>query len=95
MLIPKNPRIKSKKLQRAAMSESCVMCHEDQTVVLAHLPDKNSGMGLKCHDFIGGHLCYKCHEYADNEGRADYKWRYLALTRTLERLFRRDIIKVA
>jgi len=93
-MFPKQGRIESKKLREAAKEQFCVMCGNTETVVLAHLPHKNSGMGQKCHDFIGAHLCYHCHEYADGEGRQDYEWRYLALTRTLERLFRGELLGV-
>ena len=92
MSFPKNPRFVSKKLQRAAKDQACVMCEKDDgTVVLAHLPWRNA-MGTKCDDFIGGHLCYMCHEYADGEGRKDHEWRYLALTRTLQRLFKLELL---
>jgi hypothetical protein len=97
MMIPKSPRFNSKKLREAARNESCVMCENDEEgkVILAHLPYRNSGTGLKCSDFIGAHLCFDCHDYADSaEGRMAFEWRYLALTRTLERLFQNGTLIV-
>lgn len=81
------------KLRRAARGQSCVMCNRDDgTTVLAHLPWRNSGMGMKCPDIVGAHLCVECHGYADGAGRADHEWRYLALSRTLARLWQDSVV---
>lgn len=60
--------------------------------MLAHLPYRNSGMGMKCPDICGAHLCSKCHAYADGPGRMDHEWRFLALSRTLKRLVDMGVI---
>lgn len=85
---------KSLKLRRAAKDQACVMCRaEDGTVVLAHLPWRNSGMGQKCPDICAAHICVNCHSYADGaDGRKDFEWRMLALTRTLARLWEQGVI---
>lgn len=63
---------KIKKLRDAARDQSCVRCGKrDGTIVLAHYSGMNShkfgkGMGTKCHDLIGAHLCYDCHTYMDS-----------------------------
>ena len=86
--------MKSPKLRKAPNGLPCVMCQtDDSTVVLAHLPFRNSGMGMKAPDICGAHLCARCHEYADSAGRMDHEWRFLALSRTLERLWRSGVVK--
>lgn len=81
-------------LRQFARDQPCVMCKaEDGTTVLAHLPWRNSGMGMKCPSLFGAHLCHKCHEYADRTGRIDHEWRYLALTRTLQRLIDAGMVR--
>lgn len=80
----------SKKLRDAPKNQACVVCGWDAEgeVVLAHLPmDEYGGTGIKAPDFMGAHLCGKCHTYADGEGRKDWHWRMKAMVRTLERLF--------
>jgi len=77
------------KLRRLAKGQSCVMCGaDDGTIVLAHLPYRNSGMGMKAPDVCGAHLCFRCHNEADGPRRMDHEWRFLALSRTLERLWK-------
>lgn len=69
------------------------MCdREDETVVLAHLPWRNSGMGMKAPCICGAHLCATCHAYVDGPGRADHEYRFLALSRTLARLWDAGVI---
>jgi hypothetical protein len=86
--------VKSNKLRKAARDQACVMCAaDDGTVVLAHLPFRNSGMGIKAPDICGAHLCFGCHHYADGDGRMDHEWRFMALSRTLERLWRNGVVK--
>jgi len=78
-------------------------------VVLAHLAFKDGGMATKSPDHQGGHLCNAnsqlgfiraidpqmgCHQYADGEGRDDIEFKFIALTRTLARLFNNGTIEV-
>jgi len=90
-------RYNSKRLRRAAKDQPCVWCGaEDGTVVLAHLPGSYYRMGAgtaqKTHDWLGAHLCQKCHEYADGDGRKDAAFRMAVLCLTLERLFEQGVL---
>ena len=92
MLIPKTQRFESKKLRNAANGESCVMCDaQDDTVVLAHLPHNDAGVGQKTHDWKGAFLCARCHAQVDGREQPshqnDWEWKFIALTRTLKRQF--------
>lgn len=94
-------------LRKAAQNQSCVMCGYDEegAVVLAHLPHRNSGMGMKCPDIVGAHLCSRCHDFIDGRAKVDglglshdedeglFEWRYLVLTRTLERLWKDGTVR--
>ncbi len=90
---PPSPRYLSKRLRRAAKDQSCVLCGNDEEgrVILAHLPSQSYGMTAGCaqktHDWLGAHLCDRCHAYVDGPGRKDTDLRMMALCRTLERLF--------
>lgn len=98
MLLPKQPRIESKRLRDAAKGESCVLCANgpDETTVLAHLPIAGEfGVGMKTDDLIGAHVCATHHAYLDGpEGRQDWRTRFLALVRTLRRLQRLGLLSV-
>lgn len=82
------PRLKPKTpLREAARGESCVACGAPGAV-LAHLADPGqSGVGQKCDDEMGAHLCGRCHYEADHgRYRRDYKWRHRMIGRTAGRL---------
>jgi hypothetical protein len=92
-------RYKSKKLRDAARGESCVLCGcRDETIVLAHLPSAvygmSAGTGQKTHDWLGAHLCLRCHTNMDSVWRRNTEIRMKALCLTLQRLFDKGIIKV-
>lgn len=77
---------------------NCVMC-KDPECCMAHLRASDAGTGQKCDDIISGHLCQKCHDYADGRtndgGQIDWYWKFLALSRTLHRLVHDGVITVA
>ena len=89
------PIRKIQKLRDEARGKDCQACGiNDGTIVLAHLPYRNSGVSLKCPDYVGAWLCSACHTYADGDGRMDFQFRYLALTRTLTELFEDGVLIV-
>ena len=92
-------RFESKLLRKAARGKRCVLCNAcDDTIVLAHLPGSFYGMaagtGQKTHDWLGAHLCMRCHEKMDTIWRRETEIRMKALCLTLERLFEEGIIVV-
>ena len=69
------------KLREAARDQSCIACGaQDGTVVLAHYTGVmrglyGGGLGIKCHDLIGAHLCHGCHSDMDTYSRnKDQRW---------------------
>ena len=99
----RTPPLVSKKLRDGAKDESCVMCGYDEAgaVVTAHLPGAEyglpAGMGEKCDDWGSAYLCNRpngCHQYADGEGRRDYKWRLTAMVRTWRRRIEQGLVVV-
>lgn len=70
MNIPKNPRLKSKKITGSAKGEDCTLrmpgvCNfNPDTTVFAHIG--GAGMGLKAHDIHGFYACSDCHDLIDN-----------------------------
>lgn len=69
-------RVESKKLRDSARGRSCTLrlpgCgHEDGTVVLAHLPCGQKGMGMKSPDQMAVFACYSCHAQLDGASRWD------------------------
>jgi hypothetical protein len=97
LLLPKDPAFRSQKLRTAARDQACVNCGaQDGTVVLAHLPMAGeSGTGYKTHDWLGAHLCRRCHDIVDGpEGRDDIDLRHRVLVRTLKRLFAAGVLVV-
>jgi hypothetical protein len=84
---------KMPRIRKLAEGQSCVACGNwDGTVVHAHLPNagvSDAGMGGKCLDLWGAHLCSACHYEADHgEYRNDIWWRtrmvYLTQCRLVE-----------
>ena len=75
-------RIVSKKLRDSANGQTCTLrldgCgHDDGTVVLAHLPCGQKGVGMKSPDQMAVFACHSCHQVIDGSGRwsvpaADY-----------------------
>ena len=89
---------KSKKLRDSARNQACVMCLDDSPglVVLAHRNIPGFfGTGMKGPDWWSAELCYKCHEYGDNEGRKDYQWWERAVFLTTRRRIMRGLVEVA
>lgn len=97
MTLQKELRYQSQVLRRAAKNRSCVLCGNEQTTVLGHLPGAYYGMpagtGQKTHDWLGAHLCVHCHEKMDTIWRKDTEIRMRALCKTLQRLFDEGTIR--
>ncbi len=69
-------RIVSKTLRDSARGQSCTLrlpgCgHDDGTVVLAHLPCGQKGVGMKSPDQMAVFACHSCHMQLDGAGRWD------------------------
>jgi alcohol dehydrogenase class IV len=71
MLLPKSPRVKSKKLTDSAKHQECTLrlpgiCNHDcETTVAAHLPGHIRGMAMKENDLHTVHACCACHDVID------------------------------
>lgn len=100
--------IHSPKIRKAARGEQCTLqivgtcCHDPATVVFAHLPSENNGMGTKSSDLCGCFACRACHDMIDGRTRpshefAEHKDWYLlrAYRRTMERLWQLEILRIA
>ena len=64
------------KITRAARMRSCSLrlpsCrNEIETVVFAHAPSIDKGMGIKSPDWWGAFACHHCHTIADGSKRFD------------------------
>ncbi len=74
-MIPKNKPIHSDKVRRAARGQQCalrlpgVCSHDPETVILAHPPLSNGGMGTKGSDIDGAFVCAACHDVLDGRAR--------------------------
>jgi hypothetical protein len=68
-MIPKNKRLKSKKITDSAKGEDCTLripgvCNfNPETTIFAHI--NGAGMALKAHDIHGCYACSDCHRYYD------------------------------
>ncbi|WP_299947566.1 hypothetical protein [uncultured Microbulbifer sp.] len=77
------------KLLRLAKGRDCVRCGNNEgTTVAAHYQGQRShsygkGRGIKPHDAMAAHLCYRCHAEADSSGLGscpeDHSSRFLLL----------------
>jgi hypothetical protein len=80
-------------------TDYCVMCQatvEPGSVVLAHLYGPGQGvMGSKIHDLSAAHLCFDCHNYIDRVNPSDTEFKFLALQRTILKLYEDGIIAIA
>jgi len=86
------------RIRKLAAGQQCVACGSwDDSVVLAHMPIAgiaDAGMGGKCLDLWGAHLCKSCHWQADHgHYRRDTEWRARMVYRTLSRLVEQGHIK--
>ena len=71
-------RVESKKLRDSARDQSCTLrlsgCgHDDGTVVLAHIPCGQKGMGMKGPDVIACFACNNCHSIIDGRKRGEFE----------------------
>lgn len=71
-------RVVSKKLRDSARDQTCTLrlqgCgYDDGTVVLAHLPCGQKGMGMKGPDVIACFACDSCHSIIDGRKRGEYE----------------------
>lgn len=69
-------RVVSKKLRDSARDQCCTLrldgCgHDDGTVVLAHLPCGQKGVGMKSPDNMAVLACMSCHQIIDGPDRWD------------------------
>jgi len=69
-------RVVSKALRDSARGRSCTLrlpgCgHDDGTVVLAHLPCGQKGVGMKSPDQMAVFACHSCHAQLDGASRWD------------------------
>lgn len=68
-------RKKQSRLTRAARGQDCALClvphcvNDPETVVLAHMPHIDNGMGTKGPDYWSAFACHVCHDIVD--GRVD------------------------
>jgi len=92
-VIPKSPRFQSKKLRDSARNQSCVWCGNDEEgkVVLCHISHKNSGMALKCPDYMSADLCNECHDRVDGrtEESVDLSFKARLITESFYRRVQR------
>ncbi|GLX87858.1 hypothetical protein Pfra02_04270 [Pseudomonas fragi] len=95
-------RIISKKLRDSARDQTCTLrlqgCgYDDGTVVLAHLPCGQKGMGMKGPDVIACFACDSCHSIIDGRKRGEYETADLlrALAETQVHWIERGLLKVA
>lgn len=96
-------RMVSPALREAPRGLCCVMCAQDgrypPAVGLCHLPHYEwgfgAGVGEKCPDWLGAHLCHDCHTYTDGPlGRNDHPWRARAFALTIQRLIHLGILVI-
>jgi len=70
-------RVISKKLRNSARGQSCTLrlpgCgFDDGTVVLAHLPCGQKGIGMKGPDHVACFACDSCHSVIDGRKKGEY-----------------------
>ena len=95
-------RVVSKKLRDSARDQTCTLRlqgygYDDGTVVLAHLPCGQKGMGMKGPDVIACFACDSCHSIIDGRKRGEYETADLlrALAETQVHWIERGLLKVA
>ena len=69
-------RVVSKKLRDSARGQTCTLrlqgCgYDDGTVVLAHIPCGQKGMGMKGPDMVACFACDNCHSILDGRKRGE------------------------
>lgn len=94
-------RVVSKALRDSARGRSCTLrlpgCgHDDGTVVLAHLPCGQKGVGMKSPDQMAVFACHSCHAQLDGASRWDIPAQdYLrALAETQAAWLREGLMKI-
>lgn len=96
-------RVVSKKIRSAARGQYCTLrlseCNfNDETTVLAHLPNGFKGMGMKGFDTVAVFACSNCHDAIDgrtnNAGPVDWRDVTRALAETHSVLIQLKIIEV-
>lgn len=99
-------KIVSKHIRESARGEACTLniarvCnYNNETTVLAHLPDESNGMGTKADDISACYACGDCHQLIDSPGdprltSEDREW-YMrrAMVRTWRRLLEKGIVGI-
>lgn len=99
-------KIISKHIRESARGEACTLniagvCnYNNETTVLAHLPDESNGMGTKSTDLSACHACSACHSLIDSPGdirltSEEREW-YMrrAMVRTWSRLVEKGIVTI-
>jgi hypothetical protein len=94
-------RVVSKALRDSARDQCCTLrlpgCgHDDGTVVLAHLPCGQKGIGMKSPDTMAIFACFACHGQLDGAARWDISAQdYLrALAETQMAWIRTGLVKI-
>ncbi|TFF09688.1 DUF1364 family protein [Pseudomonas sp. BCA14] len=71
-------RVESKKLRESARGQACTLrlagCgYDDDTIVLAHIPCGQKGIGMKGPDVIACFACDSCHSIIDGRKRGEFE----------------------
>jgi hypothetical protein len=99
--------MRSRKITQSARDEDCTLniagaCNYDSaTVIFAHFPDENHGIGRKASDLSGAYCCSACHDvidrrdsrYKESETDRDFYMRR-AQSRTINRLIEKGILAI-
>lgn len=87
------------KIRQSAQGEMCTVrmgcCNSNpETTVLAHLPCKHSGMGMKSPDSIAVFACSNCHDVMDGRAKGEIDWKDIlrALAETHARLIVKGVM---
>lgn len=75
-MIPKNKRMKSKKLTDSAKYETCIRCGKQGETRACHYNGQRQhyygkGRGVKCHDIATAEFCHDC-DQVFSEGNMQY-----------------------
>lgn len=98
--------MKSKALRNSARGQECAfqivgVCNfNEETTVLAHLPDESNGMGKKSDDISAAFACSSCHDAIDGRAKCSeyqehkYFYNHRAMVRTWRRWVDEGLIMI-